>query len=200
MFVRAEIETESNFQRYGEAVELRLNKALVEAAEIMLKSVREHETRIGVPRGGDELPGVHVPAGVHLRDSFKWEIVKAPFYGFKGAISSGAIVVYSLNPNAIWQELGTRGRRRKQLKAGSNRQGNPHRTKGNVGVKPLHYMRDGLAAAYPEVKALIEAALVDAGSLIRSNPNVETGRGALGAPGEHITSSHSFTVRQRRRG
>lgn len=179
-FVNAEIVSESSFHRYGQAVELKLNKALVEAAELTLQSVRAHETRVGVPREDGELPGVHVPEGVHLRDSFKWEVVKRPYFGFLGAVSSALIVVYSMNPNAIWQELGTRGRRRTALKQGVNKQGNPHRHSGGRGVTGLHFMRDGLLAAEPEVARLIADAVAEAGATLGTSlGSIEAGGGAI---------------------
>lgn len=169
--VTARIEEEVRFKEYGVAVQAALNRAAAEAAAIVLKEVRAAETRVGVPRKNGQLPGVHVPEGVHLRDSFRAGVLKEPYFGFLGAVRDLLIIVESANPNAIWQEYGTRGRRKKALKP-SGRGGG--RTEGNRGVKPLRFMRTGLNRAYPEVTALIQDAVATAGDVLGGSEIVDT--------------------------
>lgn len=153
--VTAQVESEMRFREYGEAVGASLNRALVEAAEVALSSVREAETRVGKPRQSGELPGVHVPQGVHLRDSFRYAIVKRPYLGMLNWVSSALIVLYSENPNAIWQERGvTRAQR------GS--------------VSPLWFMKRGTARAWPEVVGIIQDAIAGAGDALGGSTLIET--------------------------
>jgi hypothetical protein len=152
-FATATVEAESNFAAYGQAIELRVNKACVEAVQLMLSEVRAAETRVGRETRSGRLPGVHVPEGVHLRDSFRAQVV--PTFGFGIGPRSQLLVVYSPNPNAIWQELGTRGRRRKASQHGAGE------TEGNRGVKPLYFMRKGLRRAFPQVRELLEKAVTE---------------------------------------
>lgn len=170
-YVTAEVQSEMRFREYGAAVQASLNKAYAEAALVILREVRAQETRVGVPRSNGELPGVHVPKGVHLRDSFRAGFVKMPYLGFIGAVSSAAVVIESANPNAIWQEYGTRGRRKKAYKPNTRGGG---RTEGNRGVKPLAFMRKGLALAFPEVQAIIEEAVASAGDVLGGSTLVDT--------------------------
>jgi hypothetical protein len=159
------------FKEFGRLVELRVNKALVEGAAILLNAVREHETRVG-----DGTKGVHVPEGTHLRDSFESVVVNV-LPGAMG-VANSRIVVFSRNPNAIWQELGTRSRRRKAYKASSKTANNvfPFRTatSGNSGVAPLYFMRKALKQSAPAIEALIVKAIASAGEFGGGSTLVDT--------------------------
>jgi len=164
--VHARIESESHFADFTRAVEVEVNKALVEWAKLALEEVVAAETRVG---NRPDFEKRRVSPGVHLRDSFRWAIEPVSYTGF------GAAVVWTANPNAIWQELGTRSRRRKKLKDGSsNFRTNATRGPGNGGVKPLYFMRKGLAKALPTGEALMAAALRNVGSFGGGSRLVDT--------------------------
>lgn len=189
-YVTARVESENRFHAYGQAVSASLNRAAAEAAAIVLKEVRAAETRVGQPRADGRLPGVHVPDGVHLRDSFRAGFLKDPYYGFLGAVRSLVVIVESGNPNAIWQEYGTRGRRKKSLKPGSSSR--DRKSMGNRGVKPLHFMRKGLARAFPQVQVLIEDAVAGAGDVLGGSQIVDTTSPISPAKGAGVTPRFRF--------
>lgn len=170
--VHARIESESHFGALSRMVEVQVNKALVEWAKIALEEVVAAETRVGSRADFEKRK---VSPGVHLRDSFRWAVEPISFRGF------GAAVVYTDNPNAIWQELGTRGSRRKNLKGGrgSKRKVGAvtsyvNETAGNRGVAPLYFMRRGLARALPQGEALMAAALNNVGAFGGGSTLVDT--------------------------
>src|SRR5437868_14173182 len=109
--VTARVESQMRFREYGAAIELRLNKAIAECGAIALEEIRSAETRRSDESAGSGFTRRKVSPGVHLQDSFQTTIRRV-FRG-PGAVSSVDVVVWTDNPNAIWQELGTRGRRRK---------------------------------------------------------------------------------------
>lgn len=172
--VHARIESEVRFKEFGRMVEVEVNKALVEWAKIALEEVRAAETRVGT-RTDAAYRDRYKTRGQHLRDSFQWAIEPVGYKGF------GAAVVWSDDPNTIWQELGTRGSRRKSLKGGK---GSPKRvgavtsnvneTVGNRGVKPLYFMRKGLRRALPAGEALMAAALRNVGAFGGGSTLVDT--------------------------
>jgi hypothetical protein len=166
--VTSQLHSELRFDEFRQAVEISVNKALVKGGAILLNAILDRETRIG-----DASPKRRVSPGVHLHDSFHIAIQKTLGLGQGRA----AIVVWTPNANAIWQELGTRGSRRKKLKRGGGGD-----TEGNRGVKPLYFMRRGFTAAYPEVEELIATAVASVG---------EFGGGAV----VHDTTSTNFLSR-----
>ena len=150
MKVVARIETE---QRWGEllaATEIRVNAALVEWGNVVLGRIREYETRVGTAS-----PTRAVSPGVHLRDTFR---VSAVFKGISGFMSgnSMSLIVYTPDPNAIWQESGTRGRRRKKLKQPDR--GKVSRGPG-TGVRPLHFMKHAVKDSYVDGVELVQRSL-----------------------------------------
>lgn len=172
--VTARVETEMQFNELTRLVEVSVNKAIAEWAAIALAEVRNAETRVG-----DASEKRRVSPGVHLRDSFQVSTIKA-LTGF-GGLSTADVVVWTANPNAIWQELGTRGRRRKSLKGGAGspvRTGavtaNVNATEGNRGVAPLYFMRKGMRRAFPQGVALIQQAIAGLGAFGGGSTLVDT--------------------------
>lgn len=179
-----EVMSESYFESYGQEVAIAVNNALIESSVVTLNEVRGHLTRYGKPRGNSgKLPGVHVPPGVHLRDSFRATVWKLPYFGFLRLGKTAGFSVYSDNPNAVWQELGTRGRRSTHYKndytyeAGKRGKSAAVRSASaaNSGVTALHYMSRGLATAYPTCLRLIQEAVAGAGVANAREPKIGTG-------------------------
>lgn len=161
--VTAHVEAEMRFQEFSRAVEVAVNEALVEWAAIALEEIRAAETRVG-----DASLKRKVSPGVHLRDSFQVTIRRR--FGGLG-VGSVDIVVWTDNPNAIWQELGTRARRRKKLKSGGH---SSAPSEGNRGVKPLYFMRKGASRSFPKGVALIENALRGVGAFGGGSTLIDT--------------------------
>lgn len=157
--VVAQVESEVRFNEYIAAVEVSVNKALVEWANLALREIRAAETRVGTAS-----PTRAISPGIHLRDTFRTLVQKSAFSSFGAMIS-----IWTADPNAIWQELGTRGRRHGTLKRGGKNE-----TTGNRGVTPLFFMRNGFARAYPAGIALVESALQGLGDHTAGAPNFDT--------------------------
>lgn len=157
--VTAQVMSESYFDQYEAAVTASVNAALVEWGAVTLDKILEHETRVGT-RPHDRYISYNFP--YQLRDRAGWGVAIAKVRGF-GLLSSN-IVVYTENPNAIWQELGTRRRRKKTLKSGA-KGGFFSQSSGNAGVSPLYFMRKGTRDAYPIGVELMRAALATAGRM-----------------------------------
>ena len=159
--VTAQIHTDFRFKEYTKMVEVRVNAALVEWGAIALDAVIAAETRIG-----DASERRAISPGVHLKDTFQMTVRKrlAQISGF-GGMHSTEVVIWSASPNAIWQELGTKGRRRKAYKKhGPGKKGAAGHPSGGRGVTPLYFMRTGLRKSEPAGAALIAAALAGAGA------------------------------------
>jgi hypothetical protein len=163
--VTARIETENNFAGLRKAVELRVNEALVQWGALALEEIRS-ETPIGDdPRGpGPHFKKPNIAGDTHLIDSFRSEVVRSALTGF------ATIVVWTPHPAAIWLELGTRGRRKRQLKG----VGGFNATDGNAGVRARYFMRHALQRAAPLGQALVQNALRGMGNFGGGSGRIDT--------------------------
>jgi hypothetical protein len=171
--VTARVETQLRFREFSRLVELSVNKALAEGAAIALDEVVRAETRdsdrSGVYGSGGRFNTRKVSPGVHLKDSFRVAVIPA----FGARFGFGEIVVWTDNPNAIWQELGTRARRRKKLKGGAKPNASGEGS-GNRGVAPLYFMRRGFRRAEPKIVLLLQNALHGVGGFGGSTKTFDT--------------------------
>jgi hypothetical protein len=142
--IKGEITLTNNFEAMVEAAQVRLELALVEWAEATKTAIVARETRVG-DAAGDR----NVFPGKHLRDSFEVGRVRR---GPRGLY----IRVFSRDPNALWQEKGTLGRRRAKLKS---RPSDARRRGKGTGVKPLYFMAHGVRDAFPAGLERVRAAL-----------------------------------------
>lgn len=122
---------EEHFDKWGRDLEKGLARGLELFGRVAQGSVSSHMTRVGPA-------GVGVTPSSHVKDSIR---VSDPYRTPRGL----AIDVYSQDPNAYWQEKGTRG---KKGKAKSARTAARRREQGvgHSGVKPLRFFLRGLKA------------------------------------------------------
>jgi hypothetical protein len=175
--VTAQLQSEVRFTEFTRAVEAAVNKALYEGAVIALEEIRAR-ARVGDdPRG----PGPHFAkpndsGPTHHKDSFQVTVRRL----FRGAGAAAFdLVVWTENPNAVWQELGTRGRRQKRMKSGEARRGGGGELDsalfgGNRGVAPSYFMRRGFQAAEPKIAALVLHAISEVGSYATTGVAIDT--------------------------
>jgi hypothetical protein len=174
--VTAQVHTEFRFRELGQLVEISINKALADGAAIALEEVEAAETRFSTdPRGpGPHFKKPNVAGPTHLRASLRSTFRRA----FGGSFGVGEIIVWTDNPNAVWQELGTRGRRRKTLKSGAKLNVFPFRAppagSSDRGVSPLYFMRTGFRRAEPKIMLLLQNALHEIGDVAAFSKTFDT--------------------------
>ena len=157
------IESEVHFAEFAAQLELRLNAALVEWGAMLLEAVQQNAP---VSSERADFNRRRISPGVHLRDTF--HISTFIRHGFGRAFPE--VVVWSADPNAIWQEKGTRGRRKAQLKqyrtSGKGSQRN--RTTGALGDRgtpPTYFISRAAREVFPAGIQLVQEAIDGLGNL-----------------------------------
>lgn len=143
---RPSVIVDKRFSVVNDQFKRAVEEALGHGAGAVLASVRALETRVG-----DASDTRKVYPGRHLKDSFSVRPVAREHGG-----SRFEVAVVTDDPNAVWQNDGTRRRRRK--KVSQRNQGKLRRSGAELsgGVKPLRFMQKGLKLAMPAVIASFE--------------------------------------------
>lgn len=144
---RSRIVVTSEIDSWADDLERQGLTGLQAAGKIAQAGIRAGMTRRG-PAGKGVTPNLHVQDSLTVSPTMKR-------YGGRGGAE---VWVYSADPNALWQDQGTRGRKGR-AKTARTRERRRAAGISHGGVKPLRYFMRGLRSSWPAGERALAAAI-----------------------------------------